>query len=91
MPLFSGGRVRNGMRAADARVDAGRADLRTVEGNVFTDVVGAYMDVLRDEAIVSLNQGNVKVLETNLQASKDRFAVGDLHHVVLFEARLAGR
>ena len=55
------------MRAADARIDAGRADLRTVEGDVFTDVVGAYMDVLRDEAIVSLNEGNVKVLETNLQ------------------------
>lgn len=92
MPLFSGGRVRNGIRAADARVDAGRADLRTVEGNVFTDVVGAYMDVLRDEAIVSLNQGNVKVLETNLQASKDRFEVGDLTRtdVAQSEARLAG-
>jgi outer membrane protein len=92
MPLFSGGKVRNGMRAADARVSAGRADLRTVEGNVFTDVVGAYMDVLRDEAIVSLNQGNVKVLETNLQASTDRFQVGDLTRtdVAQSQARLAG-
>jgi outer membrane protein len=92
MPLFSGGRVRNGVRAADARVNAGRADLRTVEGDVFTDVVGAYMDVLRDEAIVSLNRGNVKVLETNLQASSDRFKVGDLTRtdVAQSEARLAG-
>jgi outer membrane protein len=92
MPLFSGGKVRNGIRAADARVNAGRADLRSVEGDVFTDVVGAYMDVLRDEAIVSLNQGNVKVLETNLQASKDRFEVGDLTRtdVAQSEARLAG-
>ena len=92
MPLFSGGKVRNGMRAADARVNAGRADLRTVEGDVFTDVVGAYMDVLRDEAIVSLNQGNVKVLETNLQASTDRFQVGDLTRtdVAQSQARLAG-
>jgi outer membrane protein len=92
MPLFSGGRVRNGIRAADARVDAGRADLRTVEGNVFTDVVGAYMDVLRDEAIVALNQSNVKVLETNLQASNDRFQVGDLTRtdVAQSEARLSG-
>jgi outer membrane protein len=91
MPLFAGGRIRNGIRAADALVTAGRADLRTVEGNVFTDVVGGYMDVLRDEAIVSLNEGNVKVLETNLQASKDRFAVGDLTRtdVAQSEARLA--
>jgi outer membrane protein len=91
MPLFAGGRIRNGIRAADERVTAGRADLRTVEGNVFSDVVGGYMDVLRDEAIVSLNEGNVKVLETNLQASKDRFAVGDLTRtdVAQSEARLA--
>ncbi|MFX7840629.1 TolC family protein, partial [Acinetobacter baumannii] len=41
--------------------------------------------------IVSLNQQNVKVLEVNLQASKDRFQVGDLTRtdVAQSEARLA--
>ena len=78
LPIFQGGRVRNAIRAADTRVEGGRADLRAVEGDVFVDAVTAYMDVLRDRAIVRLNANNVKVLETNLQATQDRFQVGDV-------------
>ena len=50
----------------------------------------AYMDVIRDRAIVELNQNNVKVLETNLQATQDRFQIGDLTRtdVAQSEARL---
>src|SRR3546814_8906251 len=49
------------------------------------------MDVLRDSAIVEFNQQNVAVLETNLQASQDRFEVGDLTRtdVAQSEARLS--
>ena len=78
VPLFSGGRVRNAIRAADTRVEAGRANLRATEGDVFTDAVSAYMDVIRDRSIVQLNQNQVRVLDTNLQATRDRFQVGDL-------------
>jgi len=77
-PLYQGGRVKNSIRAADARVESGRAGLRATEADVFTAVVSVYMDVMRDSAIVKLNARNVDVLETNLQASRDRFEVGDL-------------
>ena len=89
--IYAGGRVRNGIKGADARVDAGRAELRGTEGDVFTQAVGAYMDLIRDEAIVELNKNQVRVLETNFQASKDRFEVGDLTRtdVAQSEARLA--
>lgn len=91
IPVYQGGAVRNGIRAADARVDAGRESLRSTEADVFTAVVGAYMDVLRDDAIVDLNKGNVAVLDANLQASRDRFEIGDLTRtdVAQSEARLA--
>jgi outer membrane protein len=49
-PLFNGGSVRNSVAAAKTRVEAGRATLRAVEGDVFTDAVSAYMDVIRDRA-----------------------------------------
>jgi outer membrane protein len=90
-PLFNGGRVRNSIRAADERVLAGRANLRATEGDIFTEAVGAYMDVIRDSSIVALNRNQVRVLETNLQASRDRFEVGDLTRtdVAQSEARLA--
>lgn len=90
-PLFQGGRVRNAINAAEARVVAGRADLRTTEGDLFTQAVAAYMDVIRDQSIVELNTGQVRVLETNLRASRDRFQVGDLTRtdVAQSEARLS--
>ena len=78
MPLFSGGRVSNSVKAAKTRVEAGRALLRGTEGDVFTQAVAAYMDVIRDRAIVELNHNNVRVLETNLQATQDRFEIGDV-------------
>ncbi len=78
VPVYSGGQVRNGIKAADARVDAGRGQLRSTEADIFTQTVAAYMDVIRDQSIVELNGGNVRVLETNASASRDRFQVGDL-------------
>ncbi|MET4896737.1 TolC family outer membrane protein [Sphingomonadaceae bacterium jetA1] len=91
VPLYQGGAVKNAVRAAETRVDAGRAQLRGVEADLFTNVVAAYMNVIRDEAIVNLNTRNVGVLETNLRASRDRFQVGDLTRtdVAQSEARLA--
>jgi len=91
VPLYSGGRVRNGVRAADIRVEAGRADLRATEGDIFTEAVAAYMDVIRDRSIVQLNENQVRVLTTNLQATRDRFEVGDLTRtdVAQSDARLA--
>jgi outer membrane protein len=90
-PLFNGGSVRNSIRAARTRVEAGRALLRATEGDIFTEAVAAYMDVIRDRSIVTLNRNQVRVLETNLQASRDRFEVGDLTRtdVAQSEARLA--
>lgn len=91
VPLYQGGTVRNNVNAAKSRVDAGRATLRAVEGDIFTEAVSAYMDVIRDRAIVELNQNQVKVLETNLEATKDRFEIGDVTRtdVAQSEARLA--
>lgn len=90
-PLFNAGRVRNQIRAADERVLAGRANLRATEGDVFTEAVAVYNDVIRDRSIVTLNRNQVNVLETNLEATRDRFEVGDLTRtdVAQSEARLA--
>ena len=78
VPIFSGGAVKNSVRAAETRVGAGQADLRGVESGVFTQVVAAYMDVILAQEVVKLNRANGQRLEVNLQASKDRFEIGDL-------------
>lgn len=78
VPVYSGGAVRNSVKAAKVRVEAGQADLRGTEAGVFSQVVAAYMDVIRDQAIVGLNRNNVEVLTVNLRATSDRFEIGDV-------------
>lgn len=78
VPVYSGGAVRNGINAAKQRIDAGQADLRNTEATVFSQVVAAYMDVLRTEALTALSANNVAVLRTNLEATSDRFQIGDV-------------
>ncbi len=91
VPVYSGGAVRNAVRAAETRVEAGQADLRGTESAVFSQVVAAYMDVISNEAVVGLNRNNVEVLNVNLQATSDRFEIGDLTRtdVAQSQARLA--
>lgn len=76
--LFAGGRIRNATRSAQARVMAGRADLRATEGNILTEAVAAYADVLRDREIRDLNESQVRILLANLESTRDRFRVRDL-------------
>ena len=91
VPLYQGGAVKNGIRAAENRVEAGRADLRGTESAIFTQVVSAYMNVILNEALVSLSANNVEVLAINLEATSDRFEIGDLTRtdVAQSESRLA--
>ena len=91
IPIYSGGSVRNSVKAAKTRVEAGQANLRGTESFVFTQVVAGYMDVILREAIVRLNRNNVDILKVNLQATSDRYEIGDLTRtdVAQSEARLA--
>ncbi len=77
-PIFSGFRTVNAVNEAEALVRAGRENLRTIEQGVLLDAATAFMDVIRDQAIVRLRENNVNVLSRELQATRDRFAVGEV-------------
>jgi len=91
VPVYSGGAVKNSIRSAETRVEAGQADLRGTESGVFSQVVAAYLDVISSEAIVGLSKKNVQVLQVNLQSTRDRFEIGDLTRtdVAQSQSRLA--
>lgn len=91
VPVYSGGAVRNGIKAAKERVAAGQASLRDTESSVFSEVVTQYMNVLQNEALVSLAANQVKVLQINLEATSDRFEIGELTRtdVAQSQSRLA--
>jgi len=90
-PLYRGGRTVNGVARAEADVQAQRARLRSVEQDILLSAVAAYMDVWRDEAVLQLNINNEKVLGRQLEATQDRFDVGELTRtdVAQSESRLS--
>ena len=91
VPVYAGGAIRNAVKAAEERVAAGQNDLRATESAIFSQVVAAYMDVLRAEALVSLSGNQVEFLTVNLEATSDRFEIGDLTRtdVAQSQSRLA--
>ncbi len=90
-PVFRGFRTYNAVNTAEANVRAEREVLRDVERVVLLQAVTAYMDVVRDQELVRLNENNVNVLSRELKASQDRFSVGEVTRtdVAQAEARRA--
>ena len=76
--LYRGGGTVADIRRAENSVLAERARLDATEQDVLLDAVRAYMDVFRDEAVLRLNINNEKVLARQLEATRDRFNVGEV-------------
>jgi outer membrane protein len=89
--LFNGFQTGNKTRQAESQVMGARETLRVTEQQVLLDAATAYMNLLRDEAILDLNRSNVEVLTEQLKQTRDRFNVGEVTRtdVAQAESRLA--
>ena len=72
---------------ARKNAEAGRADLLNTEQNVFINVVSAYSNVISDEAFLEFTTNNVIALQRQLQASEDRFEVGEITRTDVAQSR----
>jgi outer membrane protein len=90
-PIFNGFRTDNAVRRAESGVLAAREDLSTTEQNILVNAASAYMNVLRDTAILDLQRNNVEVIDEQLRQTRDRFNVGEVTRtdVAQAESRLA--
>lgn len=89
-PLYRGGRTLAATSQAENNVQRGRALLHSSEQTVLLDAATAYANLLSQQATVDLNVNNQQVLERQLQATRDRFSVGEVTRtdVAQAEARL---
>jgi outer membrane protein len=89
--LFNGFQTANKVRQAESQVMGMRETLRVTEQQVLLDAATAYMNLLRDEAILELNRRNVEVLTEQLKQTRDRYGVGEVTRtdVAQAESRLA--
>ena len=92
MVLWDFGRSRLRREAARENVLSLRAALAGVEQKALMRAVSAYAGLLREQATVELRRNNVKLLEEQLKATKERFDLGQISRtdVAFSEARLAG-
>lgn len=91
-PLYRGGRTTSQTRRAENQVLAQRARVLAVEQQVLGDTITAYVGVIRFQEEVRLNVNNVQVLVRQLEATNERFRVGEITRtdVAQAESRLAG-
>ena len=76
--LYNGNQTANRTRQAEGQVSAGRETLRLTEQTILLNAATAYMNLLRDSAILDLQRRNVEVLQEQLRQTRDRFNVGEV-------------
>lgn len=87
--LYKGGKTEAQTRVADFNVLVERSRLRLIEEQTLDSAASAYVDVVRDEAVVALNENNVQVLAKQLEATRDQFAAGTVTRTDVSQAEAA--
>jgi outer membrane protein len=77
-PVYRGGRTEAQTRNAIDTVEATRAQTMGIETTVLQAVAQAYLDVVRDQTLVEVARNNEDVLRKQLEATRDRFRVGEV-------------
>ena len=77
-PLYRGGRTVAATSQAENTVLSERALLAAAEQTVLLGAATAYLDVVRDQEVVKLSINNEQVLLKQLEATRERFKVGEI-------------
>ena len=77
-PIFRGGKTVADTKTAQANIQAQRAQLANTESTVLLNAVTAYANLVQDLGIVDVRRNNVRVLVQQLDATRERFRVGEL-------------
>ena len=85
--LFRGGRTMSEISAAEYTIRAQRQALSSIEQSVLLRAATAYMDVVRDQSLFALSEGNLELRETEHEATQNRFEVGELTKTDVSQSR----
>ncbi|MEM9739457.1 MAG: TolC family protein [Pseudomonadota bacterium] len=92
LPIYTGGRVSAGVRAAEAGIDAADSRLEFQRQTIYFAAISAFLNVAAGRETVEIRENNVRLLVEQVEAAQARFRVGFITRtdVALAEARLAG-
>lgn len=86
-PLFSGFSTVNSVKSADSAARSEQYSLANYEQAIFLNASEAYLNVVRDKAIVDLQKNNEKLLKKQLDETQERFNVGELTRTDVAQAK----
>jgi outer membrane protein TolC len=89
IPIFTSGRIRSDVDAAQAVLVQQRAEYRDLEGRVEYDVRIARLDAQSSESAVKVSQANQKLAQRALGQSEDRYKNGVTNYLEVLEAQEA--
>lgn len=91
-PLYTGGRTSADINQAESLVAVQNAKLQNTEQQVFLSAARAYISVRTDQAVLNLEQHNVKVLKKQLDSAQANFNNGEATRtdIAQSQSRLAG-
>ena len=89
VPLFTSGRIRSDIHAAQSDLIQRRAELADIEGRADYDVRTAQLDVRASESGVKVAEENRTLAERALAQSQDRYKSGVTNYLEVLEAQEA--
>jgi outer membrane protein TolC len=89
VPIFTSGRIRSDVHAAEAELVQRRAAYRDLEGRVDYDVRVARLDVHGSESAVNVAAKNKLLAERALTQSTDRYNNGVTNYLEVLQAQQA--
>ena len=89
--IYDGGKTSQNIKIADSRLIANNSRLSSIENQVLLSAAKAYFNLLKEQDLLDVALKNKDVIQRQLEATKDRFDVGDLTitDVSQAEARLS--
>ncbi len=87
--IYNGGKTQGNVNRAKNQVMAERALLIAQEQTSFNNAVSAYVGVIQTKQLLELQINNEQVLRKQLQATNDRFRVGEITRTDVAQAEAA--
>jgi outer membrane protein len=88
-PVYTGGKTQANVNRSKNQVMAERATLIAQEQTSFNNAVSAYVGVIQAKQLLDLQINNEQVLAKQLQATNDRFRVGEITRTDVAQAEAA--
>jgi outer membrane protein len=87
--IYTGGKVQANVNRSKNQVMAERANLIAQEQTSFNNAVSAYVGVIQAKELLALDVNNEQVLAKQLEATNDRFRVGEITRTDVAQAEAA--